>query len=90
VLLPLVKPGLAVVAGFAFLNAWAEVLLVIAMVRGSDNATIALRFMTAAQGGEEAAVTAAIGLLYIMPVLTLFLILRRAMVRGLGNVGRTA
>jgi multiple sugar transport system permease protein len=64
VLVPLVKPGLAVVAGFAFLNAWAEVLLVIAMVRGTEHATIALRFMTATEQ-ETIQATAAIGLHYI-------------------------
>lgn len=89
ILIPLVRPGLAVVAGFAFLNAWAEVLLVMVMVDGDNLATIALRFKEAADGGERLAVTAAIGLLYVAPVMALFLYLRRAMVRGLGNVGRT-
>jgi multiple sugar transport system permease protein len=89
ILLPLVRPGLAVVAGLAFLTAWADVLLVVAIVRGQQMATISLRFMTAAEGKADGPVTAAIGVLYIAPALALFLVLRRAFVRGMANAGRT-
>ncbi len=89
VLLPAVRPGLAVVAGFAFLNAWAEVLLVVAMVSGQRMAPVSLRFMTAAQGSGDPRVTAALGVLYMAPVLILFAVLRRSMAQGIGNAGRT-
>jgi multiple sugar transport system permease protein len=89
ILLPIVRPGIAVVAGFAFLNAWAEVLLVVALVRGQSMAPVSLRFMTAAQGSVDPPVTAALGILYMAPVLILFALLRRSMAKGFGNAGRT-
>lgn len=85
VLLPLVRPGLAVVAGLAFLGAWAEVLLVSAIVLGQPMAPISLRFMTAAQAGKDIPTVAALGVLYMAPVLALFLVLRRAIAQGIGS-----
>lgn len=89
ILLPTVRPGLAVVAGFAFLSAWADVLLVVALVRGQHMAPISLRFLSAAQGSTDAPVAAALGILYMAPVLALFAFLRKSMARGIGNAGRT-
>ncbi len=83
VLLPQTKPGIAVVAGFAFANAWAEVLMVIILVQSAGKATIPLRFFYAADGGEAVQIAAALAVLYILPVLLLFLALRPLMVRGL-------
>lgn len=85
ILVPLVRSGLAVVAGLAFFIAWSDVILVTALVRGLPMATVSLRFMTAAQGDLDAPVAAALGLIYIGPVLMLFLLLRRAIVRGFGS-----
>jgi multiple sugar transport system permease protein len=87
VLLPLVRPGLAVVAGLAFLGAWSEVLLVSAMVLGRPMATVSLRFMTGAQSGKDVTVVAALGVLYMAPVLALFLVLRKAIASGIGSAG---
>jgi len=89
VLLPLVRPGLAVTAGLAFLTAWSEVLLVAAIVRGLPMATVSLRFMSAAQGDLDAPVVAALGVLYMTPVLVLFLVLRRAIASGIGSAGQS-
>ncbi len=83
ILLPLSKTGLAITAGFAFTAAWSEVLLVIIMITQADKATLPLQFFFAADGGRNAEVTAALGVLYLAPVLLLFLILRRWMVRSL-------
>lgn len=87
VLLPLVRPGLAVVAGLAFLGAWSEVLLVSAMVLGRPMATVSLRFMTEAQTGRNFTEVAALGVLYMVPVFALFLVLRRAIANGIGSAG---
>jgi ABC-type glycerol-3-phosphate transport system permease component len=88
ILLPLVRPGLSVVAGLAFLSSWAEALMVMVIVRGVDKQTVALRFMTAAQGGADTTVIAALGVLYIAPVLLLFLAIRTQLERGLATAGQ--
>ena len=88
VLLPLVRPGLAVTAGLAVLIAWSEVLLVSAIVRGQPMATLSLRFMTAAQGELDAPAVAALGVLYMTPVLIVFVVIRRALVSGIGSIGQ--
>ncbi|MGH2557454.1 MAG: carbohydrate ABC transporter permease [Thermomicrobiales bacterium] len=84
ILLPLARPGLAVGAGFAFLTAWAEILIVVILVTRDDFATIPFAFYYA-EGQEATSVTAAVGVVYLLPVLILFLILRRWMVRGLAG-----
>ena len=83
ILLPLSKTGLAITAGFAFTAAWSEVLLVIILITQADKATLPLQFFFSASGRGDAQVTAALGVLYLAPVLLLFLILRRWMVRSL-------
>lgn len=83
ILLPLTLPGIAVAAGLAFTAAWSEVLLVLIMVTRADLATVSLQFFYGAEGGGEPEVTAALALLYLLPVLLLFLGLRRLMVRSL-------
>jgi multiple sugar transport system permease protein len=83
ILLPLSKTGLAITAGFAFTAAWSEVLLVIIMITQADKATLPLQFFFSASGRGDAQVTAALGVLYLAPVLLLFLVLRRWMVRSL-------
>jgi ABC-type glycerol-3-phosphate transport system permease component len=83
ILLPLSKTGLAITAGFAFTAAWSEVLLVIILITQADKATLPLQFFFAAEGRGSAQVTAALGVLYLAPVVILFLILRRWMVRSL-------
>jgi ABC-type glycerol-3-phosphate transport system permease component len=89
ILLPIARPGLAVVAGFAFLSAWAEVMLVIAMVSGQRMAPVSLRFMSIAHSDTDSNVIAALGVVYMIAVLLVFACLRRAMAQGIGNAGRT-
>jgi multiple sugar transport system permease protein len=88
VLLPLARTGLAVAAGLAVVIAWSEVLLVSAIVRGRPMATLSLRFMTAAQGDLDAPAVAALGVLYIAPVLIVFVAIRRALIGGIGGIGQ--
>lgn len=83
ILLPLSKTGLAITAGFAFTAAWSEVLLVIILITQANKATLPLQFFFSASGQGQAQVTAALGVLYLAPVLLLFLVLRRWMVRSL-------
>lgn len=83
ILLPLSKTGLAITAGFAFTAAWSEVLLVSILVYLADKTTLAYQFFSAAQKFSNAQVTAALGVLYLIPLVILFLILRRWMVRSL-------
>lgn len=83
IVLPLARPGLAIVAGLSFMTAWAEVLMVAILVRTEEKTTIALRFFSAADRANlDVQVTAALAILYILPVLVLFLALRRVLVRG--------
>jgi ABC-type glycerol-3-phosphate transport system permease component len=88
VLLPVVRPGVAVTAGLAFLTSWSEALMVFVVVHGEKMQTVALRFMTVAQSGGAASTTAALGMLYIVPVLVLFLVFRTQFVRGLATTGQ--
>jgi multiple sugar transport system permease protein len=83
ILLPLSKTGLAITAGFAFTAAWSEVLLVSILISQADKTTLAFQFFSSAQRFSDAQVTAALGVLYLVPVVILFLILRRWMVRSL-------
>jgi multiple sugar transport system permease protein len=83
VVLPQTYAGIAVVAGFAFANAWAEVLMVVILVTDVAKETLPFQFFYAADGGKQTQTTAALGVLYVFPVLLLFLALRRLMVRGL-------
>jgi ABC-type glycerol-3-phosphate transport system permease component len=83
ILLPLSKTGLAITAGFAFTAAWSEVLLVSILIYQADKTTLAYQFFSAAQRFSNTQVTAALGVLYLLPVVILFLILRRWMVRSL-------
>jgi multiple sugar transport system permease protein len=83
IVLPQTYAGIAVVAGFAFANAWAEVLMVVILVTDVAKETLPFQFFYAADSAKESQTTAALGVLYVLPVLLLFLALRRLMVRGL-------
>ena len=83
VVVPQTLAGLAVAAGFAFAYAWAEVLMAVIVLSGYGMRTLQLEFFDLAKAGAETQVTAALGVLYILPVLLVFLALRRLMIRGL-------
>ena len=93
ILLPVAKPGLGVAAGLSFLSAWAEVLMVIILVDEPRLMTVPFTFYRAARGeGNYLEVryelTAAMGVLYVLPVLALFFATRKLMVRGLMGTTR--
>jgi multiple sugar transport system permease protein len=88
IVLPLAKPGLGIAAGLSFLSAWAEVLMVIILVDQQSMKTVPLAFYEAMrnQGGYtevQYGVIAAMAILYLIPVMTVFVVARRLMVRGL-------
>jgi len=87
ILLPVARPGIGVVAGFAFLNAWAEVLMVLILVDDNKFMTVPLAFYQTyrTSGGYTEVryeLVAAMGVLYVLPVIALFFATRKMMVRG--------
>lgn len=92
IVLPVARPGIAVAAGLSFLSAWAEVLMVLILVDQQSMKTIPLAFyetFRSAGGYTEVqyGLVAAMGVLYVLPVMAVFFATRRLMVRGL--VGAT-
>jgi ABC-type glycerol-3-phosphate transport system permease component len=88
IVLPVAAPGLAVVAGLSFLNAWSEVLMVLILVDRPDMMTVPLAFyqtFRSAGGYTEVRyeLIAAMGLLYLLPVMLLFIVTRNFLVRGM-------
>jgi multiple sugar transport system permease protein len=83
IVFPQTLAGVAVVAGFALAYAWAEVLMVVIVVDTAAMETLPFQFFYAADQGGGDQVTAALGVLYVLPVLLVFLALRRLMIRGL-------
>ncbi|MGH2499829.1 MAG: carbohydrate ABC transporter permease [Candidatus Limnocylindria bacterium] len=88
VVLPIARPGIGVAAGFAFLAAWAEILMVLILVDRQEMKTVPLAFyetFRTAGGYTEVqyGLVAAMGVLYVLPVMVVFFATRRLMVRGL-------
>jgi multiple sugar transport system permease protein len=93
VVLPVARSGIGVVAGLAFLAAWAEVLMVIILVDKQDLKTVPLAFYETfrTQGGYtevQYGLVAAMAVLYTLPVMVIFFATRRMMVRGLLSTSR--
>ncbi|MBA2754902.1 MAG: carbohydrate ABC transporter permease [Chloroflexia bacterium] len=93
ILLPVARPGLGVAAGLSFLSAWAEVLMVIILVDEPGFFTVPFAFYRAARGEGSYMevryeIVAAMGVLYVLPVLVLFFATRKLMVRGLMGTAR--
>ena len=93
IVLPVARPGIAVAAGLSFLSAWAEVLMVLILVDQQGMKTIPLAFYATfrTQGGYtevQHGLVAAMGVLYLIPVMMIFFATRRLMVRGLISTSR--
>jgi multiple sugar transport system permease protein len=86
VLLPLVLPGVATVAIFAFLNAWNEFLAALVLLSSNENYTLPVLMMAVRAGRLGAvnwgAVQAGVAVMTI-PCLFVFLLLQRFYMRGL-------
>ncbi|KRB51445.1 ABC transporter permease [Rhizobium sp. Root708] len=86
VLLPLVMPGVATVAIFAFLNAWNEFFAALVLLSSNDNYTLPV-LMTAVRAGRLGAINwgavqAGVAVM-VVPCLFVFLLLQRYYMRGL-------
>jgi ABC-type glycerol-3-phosphate transport system permease component len=93
IVMPVARPGIVVIAGFAFLNAWSEVLMVIILVDDPGKSTVPLAFYQTfrSNGGYNEVnygLVAAVGVIYVLPVIALFFSLRKMMVRGLMSTSR--
>jgi multiple sugar transport system permease protein len=86
VLLPLVMPGVATVAIFAFLNAWNEFLAALILLSDNDKYTLPV-LMTAVRAGRLGAINwgavQAGVMVMTIPCLIIFLMLQRYYMRGL-------
>ncbi|MDQ0562857.1 multiple sugar transport system permease protein [Rhizobium mesoamericanum] len=86
VLLPLVLPGVATVAIFAFLNAWNEFLAALVLLSSNEKYTLPVLMMAVRAGRLGAinwgAVQAGVAVMTI-PCLAVFLLLQRYYMRGL-------
>jgi multiple sugar transport system permease protein len=73
---PLVRPGVAVVAIWAFVNAWGAFLIPVVMLRSPDNmpASVALYSFYSEAGTPIHTLVSAYALLYALPVLALYLL----------------
>jgi multiple sugar transport system permease protein len=86
VLLPLVMPGVATVAIFAFLNAWNEFFAALILLSSNENFTLPV-LMTAVRAGRLGAINwgavqAGVAVM-VVPCLFVFLLLQRYYMRGL-------
>lgn len=86
VLLPLVMPGVATVAIFAFLNAWNEFLAALILLSDNEKYTLPV-LMTAVRAGRLGAINwgavQAGVMVMTLPCLAIFLLLQRYYMRGL-------
>jgi len=82
--LPLARPGLAVVAFYSFLTAWAEVAFANTFMQSSDKYTLAvgLRTFVSQYKGEWGLMTAS-SVLIAIPAAGMFLLVQRNLVAGL-------
>lgn len=73
---PLVRPGVAVVAIWAFVNAWGAFLIPVVMLRSPDNmpASVALYSFYSEAGTPVHTLVSAYAFLYALPVLVLYLL----------------
>ena len=88
IVLPVARPGIGVAAGLSFLSAWAEVLMALILIDQQSMKTVPLAFyetFRTAGGYTEVqyGLVAAMGVLYLLPVMIVFFATRRLMVRGL-------
>ena len=93
VVLPVARAGIGVAAGLSFLSAWAEVLMVLILVDQQSMKTVPLAFYETFRtaGGYievQYGLVAAMGVLYVLPVMAIFFATRKLMVRGLMGTTR--
>jgi multiple sugar transport system permease protein len=85
VLLPNAAAGLGVAGGYAFAFAWSEVMMALVLLDGGEMNTMALSFFHAAEGGANTGELSALSLLYLAPVVVVFALAGRLIVRGIAT-----
>lgn len=78
VTLPLIKPGLAVAFGFAFLISWSQYLSTL-IIGGGRVSTLPLALVAFQQGGDEP-ITSALSLVFLVPAVIVLTLVGRSMV----------
>lgn len=86
VTMPLLRPGLAVAGGFAFLISWSQYLSTL-IIGGGRIQTLPLALVSFQQSGDEA-ITATLSLIFLAPAVLVFLIVGRLMVPDEVEQGR--
>ncbi|MEM0335870.1 MAG: carbohydrate ABC transporter permease [Thermofilum sp.] len=83
VMLPLVSPGLFAVGLFSFLSGWGEYVFVYTFIQSSTNWTFSLLIQSlfGEMGGINLALVAALSIVYLIPVLVIFLVGEKYLVR---------
>lgn len=83
VMLPLVRPGIFAVALFSFLSGWGEYIFVYTFIQSQTNWTLSLliRSLIGEMGGINLALIAALSLFYLIPVLILYVVGEKYLVR---------
>ena len=71
VTVPAIAPGLAVAAAFSFLISWSQYLLTL-LIGGGRTITVPMLLINFQRGGDEA-IAAALSLLYMLPIVLVFL-----------------
>lgn len=89
VILPLSKPALAVVALFAFMNAWNDFLAPLVYLQDPDQYTLslALQAYQSQHGGTEQNALMAAAVLTVLPVVLLFLMVQKTFIEGIATTG---
>ncbi|ABL78574.1 carbohydrate ABC transporter permease [Thermofilum pendens] len=83
VMLPLVKPGIFAVGLFSFLSGWGEYIFVYTFIQSSTNWTFSLliRSLIGEMGGINLALIAALSIIYLIPVIVIFVVGEKYLVR---------
>jgi inositol-phosphate transport system permease protein len=84
VMLPLVSPGIFAIALFSFLSGWGEFIFVYTFIQSSTNWTLSMLIQSlfaSEMGGINLALIAALSVFYLVPVLVLFVVGEKYLVR---------
>jgi inositol-phosphate transport system permease protein len=84
VMLPLVSPGIFSIALFSFLSGWGEFIFVYTFIQSSTNWTLSMLIQSlfaSEMGGINLALIAALSVFYLVPVLVLFVVGEKYLVR---------
>jgi len=83
IMLPLVKPGIFAIGLFSFLSGWGEYIFVYTFIHSSTNWTFSMliRSLFSEMGGINLALVASLSLIYLIPVIILFVVGEKYLVR---------